>query len=73
MYKEKQDAIESQLKEVLSRYEGLKEERASDVLRIAQLIAEREDLGSRLAQSMDAKMCSDKNFQVHIKFLKSCM
>jgi hypothetical protein len=69
-YKEKQDGLESQLKELVSRFEALKAERASDLLRIDKLLADNEDLASRLTQSTDAKNLADKNFQVLIEFPK---
>ncbi len=65
-YKEKQDGLESQLTEVLSHFEGLKGERASDLLRIEKLLADKEDLASRLTQCMEAKKLVDKIFQVSI-------
>ncbi len=66
MNKEKYDVLESQLKETLSRFEILKGERSSDLLRIEKLLADNEDLQSRLAQSMEDKILVEKNLQVAI-------
>ena len=64
--KEKHDVLESQLKEILSRFEILKGEKSSDLLRIDKLLADNEDLESRLAQSMEDKILVEKSLQVPI-------
>ncbi len=70
-YKENQDGLESQLKEALSRFEGLKAERASDLLRIDELLASKEDLASQLTQSIESKKLVDEKYQVLVELRKN--
>ena len=62
--KAKEDTMDSQLKDLLARIDVLKGEKASDAVRIEQVVKENQDLTTKLAKCLEAKLLTESKFHV---------